>query len=310
MPGSIGGRSAKSTSFSEGASSRRQATKSLGGEATTADNAERARRGGPKKKLDAARLNALADEFEAFFGELQSDVYAEYTEGEDRLVAVERYVQRLERSLVTEQSRRIEMLKYVETNLQQQFDAFVHRNGVHLEALYPKVTERIVPWHARLAANEEAVVEERIARAKVIERERLKLIKILDDFDARLAIEKAERLEREALVLQKVSDESFKVQEEQADERNRREATLGHLRDETDAIDAMRDKPDALFKDGLMSRMVAATKNIKLETSQRVAAEQQFVASLTSYTEALQSGLRMVNKSVAGGSVPPARIVR
>ena len=99
-------------------------------------------------------------------------MYAEYTEGEDRLVAVERYVQRLERSLVTEQSRRIEMLKYVETNLQQQFDAFVHRNGVHLEALYPKVTERIVPWHARLAASEEAVVEERIARAKVIERER------------------------------------------------------------------------------------------------------------------------------------------
>ena len=229
--GSIGGRSANSASFSEGASSRRQATKSLGGEATTADNAERARRGGPKKKLDAARLNALADEFEAFFGELQSDVYAEYTEGEDRLVAVERYVQRLERSLVTEQSRRIEMLKYVETNLQQQFDAFVHRNGVHLEALYPKVTERIVPWHARLAANEEAVVEERIARAKVIERERLKLIKILDDFDARLAIEKAERLEREALVLQKVSDESFKVQEEQADERNRREAvSYTHLR--------------------------------------------------------------------------------
>ena len=143
------------------------------------------------------------------------------------------------------------------------------------------MTERIVPWHARLAANEEAVVEERIARAKVIERERLKLIKILDDFDARLAIEKAERLEREALVLQKVSDESFKVQEEQADERNRREATLGHLRDETDAIDAMRDKPDALFKDGLMSRMVAATKNIKLETSQRVAASLDHVRRKT-----------------------------
>ena len=71
-----------------------------------------------------------------------------------------------------------------------------------------------------------------------------------------------------------------------------------------------KDEGNALFKDGLMSRMVAATKNIKLETSQRVAAEQQFVASLTSYTEALQSGLRMVNKSVAGGSVMPARIVR
>ena len=55
---------------------------------------------------------------------------------------------------------------------------------------------------------------------------------------------------------------------------------------------------------------MGATKDIKLETSVRVAAEQQFVASLTSYTQALQDGLRMVNKRVAGGSVPPARVVR
>ena len=51
--------------------------------------------------------------------------------------------------------------------------------------------------------------------------------------------------------------------EEQADERNRREATLGHLRDETDAIDAMRDKPDNLFKEALITRMVRATRDFE-----------------------------------------------
>ena len=43
---------------------------------------------------------------------------------------------------------------------------------------------------------------------------------------------------------------------------------------------------------------MGATKDIKLETSVRVAAEQHFVASLESYTKALQEGLRMVNKQV------------
>ena len=60
----------------------------------------------------------------------------------------------------------------------------------------------------------------------------------------------------------------------------------------------MRDKPDQIFKDDLITRMVRATRDIKLETSVRVAAEQQFVSSLESYTKALQEGLRMVNKQV------------
>ncbi len=131
-----------------------------------------------------------------------------------------------------------------------------------------------------------------------------------------------ERLEREALTLKKVTDSSFPLQESIADERNRRESMLGHLRDEIDQADEMRNKPDKvrsrstpphcayplsasppllpsqIFKDDLITRMVRATKDIKLETSVRVAAEQQFVSSLESYTKALQEGLRMVNKQV------------
>ena len=61
----------------------------------------------------------------------------------------------------------------------------------------------------------------------------------------------------------------------------------------------MRDKPDAIFKDAMVARMVRATKDIRQETATRVHAEQMFVASLESYTQALQTGLRMVNKKIA-----------
>ena len=273
-------------------------TKPIGGEATTADIVAAQNLAGGKKKSMASRLNSLVDQFQAFYGGLEVDVVTEYEQQEDRLTAVERYVLRLEKSLVVEQERRIEMLTHVENNLKQQFHAVRERNFTQVAALKPVIPARIEQWHARLAMDEEMLEEERIARGIAIEKERLRLLKQLDDFQARLEIEKVERLEREALTMKKVTDASFPMQEAIADERNRRESTLGHLRDENDAIDAMRDKPDNLFKGALITRMVRATRDIKLETSVRVAAEQQFVSSLESYTKALQEGLRMVNKQV------------
>ena len=134
--------------------------------------------------------------------------------------------------------------------------------------------------------------------AVAIAKERQRLLKQVDDFQERLEIEKVERLEREALTLKKVTDASFPLQEAIAEERGRRESMLGHMREEQDQADELRDKPDAAFKHDLITRMVRATKDIKMETAVRVAAEQQFVASLESYTKALQEGLRMVNKQV------------
>jgi len=273
------------------------ATKPIGGAATTNDIVS-AHKSGKKKQSTAARLNALVDQFQAFYGGLEHDVIAEHEDQEDKLVTVERYVLRLQKSLVVEQTRRIEMLDHVENNLKQQFEAVWVRNKAQIEALKPDIPKRILQWHARLAADEEIMEEERIARKIAIEKERLRLLKQLDDFQERLEIEKVERLEREALTLKKVTDAIFPMQEQITEERGRRESMLGHLRDEQDQINELRDKPDAQFKHDLITRMVGATKDIKLETSVRVAAEQQFVESLESYTKALQEGLRMVNKQV------------
>ena len=64
------------------------------------------------------------------------------------------------------------------------------------------------------------------------------------------------------------------------------------------------DKPNLVFKEDMVQRMVGATKDIRTATAKRIFAEQQFVAALESYTKALQGGLRMVNKQLqaAGGS--------
>ncbi len=98
------------------------------------------------------------------------------------------------------------------------------------------------------------------------------------------------------------------LQESYEGECSRREFTLGHLRDELDQIDSVRDKPDALFKESMVTRMVGANKNIRLETAMRVHAEQNFVEALMSYTKSLQVGLRLVNKKYVPND--PARAAR
>ncbi len=52
--------------------------------------------------------------------------------------------------------------------------------------------------------------------------------------------------------MQKLSQEMTVLDELQNAERGRRELTLGHERDENDQIDAMRDKPDMIFKDDMV----------------------------------------------------------
>ena len=133
-------------------------TKPIGGAATTNDIVS-AHKSGKKKQSTAARLNALVDQFQAFYGGLEHDVIAEHEQQEDTLAGVERYVLRLQKSLVVEQTRRIEMLDHVENNLKQQFEAVWVRNKAQMEALKPEIPKRLAQWHARLGADEEIMAE-------------------------------------------------------------------------------------------------------------------------------------------------------
>jgi len=270
-------------------------------QSTTAQNiASRGRgsNGEGKKSETGDRLNALVDQFETFYGELEISVSDEYGKQENRLQGVEDSILRLHHALATEQYRRVESLTAVETHLTERYDATSAVCYRQLADLEPDIPDRVSAWHDRLDERQEEMEEERIARQKAIDREREKLKKALADFEAQLEIEKVERLSRETVTMDKVADEVATLQEVFTEEASRREQTLGHVRGENDEIDAMRDKPDAIFKEAMVTRMVRATKDIRQETATRVHAEQMFVASLESYTKSLQSGLRMVNKRV------------
>jgi len=266
-----------------------------GEKATTAQNVA-ARRQGKSKRNVTGELPTLSDKFSAIYGEVQQKVTEEHETGEDRLQSVEDHITRLQRAMLTEQQRRVSMLKTVETNLCTLYDDIALKCHTQLDALRPDIPNRLSMWHTRLDKAFEMLAEEKIARQIVIDRERRKLLKTVDDFEKQLEIEKVERLARETTMLQTVSQEVSDLQQIFDGERVRREQVLGHERDENDQIDAMRDRPDEVFKADMVRRMIEATKEIRQETARRLHAEQQFVAALESYTKSLQGGLRMVNK--------------
>lgn len=251
-------------------------------------------------------LEDMTQRFVPFYEELEQGVQEVYETQEDRLTGIERWIQRIQRSLVTEQQRRIEMFGLVETNLQAQVDSLAAMYKAQIAELAPDIPSRIAAWHQRLEVAEQDIVDERDRRNAAIDRERLRLLKQVEDLQGQLEVSKVERLEREALILKKIIDENDGMGRLIDDERAKRESTLGHLRDENDATARISEKPNQIFKEEMIARMVTATMNIKKETLHRVGAERNFVESLEQYAKALQGGLMLVNhQHPNSGPLPP-----
>ena len=263
-------------------------------EATTAQNIATKRK--TKRNNITGELATLSDKFGPIYSEVQDAVTREYEQQEDKLQNVEDWIIRLQQAIMTEQQRRVIHLKTVEKNLDTLYSDIQKECHEQVDALRPEVPARLAAWHVRIDKAHEMLEEEKEARKIVINRERLRLLKVIDDFEKQLEIEKVERLAREVKMVQQVNSDTTDLQKLFDTERARREAVLGHERDENDQIDAMRDKPSEIFKEGMIERMIGASKGIRRQTAIRLHAEQQYVAALESYTKSLQTGLRMVNK--------------
>ena len=271
------------------------------GDATTEQNIATKKKGMRRRQNITGELANLSEKFAPIYTEVQDGVTAEYEKQEESLKEVEDHILRVQRTILKEQIKRVDMFTKVQENLQQQYDTVEVQSAAEIEALRPEVPIRIKAWNERMDDAFKFVAEESIARKAVIERERLKLLQTVEDFQKQLEIEKVERLQRETYLMQKVSEEMTVLAESVDYERARREIVLGQERDENDRLDSMRDKPYTIFKDDMVRRMVKATVRIREATARRVYAEQQFVNALESYTKSLQTGLRMVNK------LPPQR---
>ena len=271
------------------------------GDATTEQNIATKKKGMRRRQNITGELANLSEKFAPIYTEVQDGVTAEYEKQEESLKEVEDHNLRVQRTILKEQIKRVDMFTKVQENLQQQYDTVEVQCTAEIEALRPEVPIRIKAWDERMDDAFKFIAEESIARKAVIERERLKLLKTVEDFQKQLEIEKVERLQRETYLMQKVSEEMTVLAESVDYERARREIVLGQERDENDRLDGMREKPYTIFKDDMVRRMVKATVRIREATARRVYAEQQFVNALESYTKSLQTGLRMVNK------LPPQR---
>ena len=184
----------------------------VGEAATTTQNIAKARSKRRGQSVTGELAN-LSDKFSAIYGEVQNKVTDEHEQQEERLQSVEDHISRIQTALMVEQHRRVQMLKQVETNLQDLYDKVAGECTAQLEALRPDIPDRISSWHGRLDDCFTMLAEEKVARQIVINRERLKLLKTVDDFEKQLEIEKVERLERETSMVQKVSQEIQELQE-------------------------------------------------------------------------------------------------
>lgn len=86
-----------------------QIGKAAGAGASTADNIGRISGVPNGERPKVSDLEDMSQRFVPFYQELEQGVSEVYEGQEDRLTGIERWTQRIERSLVTEQQRRIEM---------------------------------------------------------------------------------------------------------------------------------------------------------------------------------------------------------
>merc|ERR1712039_26536 len=108
--------------------------------------------------------------------------------------------------------------------------------------------------------------------------------------------EKVTRLQREAQTLKRVGDEVFRVQQKVTAERTAREAAVIQMKDDFWATVKAREKADEIFKSEMLRKMAAVERDLEIETSNRIASEDQLVNALNDYTRALQDGLKIVNR--------------
>jgi hypothetical protein len=200
----------------------------LAADNTTVQNISRATKKAKQKSI-AAELASLSDKFSAIAGEVQEKVTLEHETQEDRLQSVEDHISRIQNALAIEQHRRVATLDKVKNNLNDLCGKVAGECTAQLEAVRPDIPDRIGAWHGRLDTCFRMLAEEKVARQRVIDRERIKLLKTVDDFEKQLEIEKVERLERETILMQKVTSEVQELQTDFDGERARREVRRRRL---------------------------------------------------------------------------------
>eukprot|EP00908_Phaeocystis_cordata_P022444 Transcript_4861.p2 GENE.Transcript_4861~~Transcript_4861.p2 ORF type:complete len:266 (-),score=143.80 Transcript_4861:1249-2046(-) len=243
------------------------------------------------------KLNALADNFNNFYGDLEEETTVRKQAEEARVARIERECGKLERVIGTETKRRIEASKALQAMFENQLVQLQKEFKEDLREAYEPLQEQIDALIGRVERLEKTMEEEKRDREIEIQRANKEILDKFSEHVKQFEVEKVTRLQREAQTLKRVGDEVFRIQQKITAERSARESAIILMKDDFLAATKAREKADEVFKGEMLRKMAAVEKDLEIETRNRQASEEQLVNALNDYTRALQDGLRIVNRA-------------
>jgi len=246
----------------------------------------------------SGKLNAMADNFNTFYGDLEEETSLRKQAEETRAVRIERELEKIEQVLATETKRRIEAGKALQNMFEAKVQAMQKEFKAELRACFEPLQAQIDALVSRVELLEVTMENERRDREKEIQKANKEVLDKFAVHQKQFEIEKVTRLQREAQTLKRVGDEVFRLQQKITSERTSREAAVTLMKDDFMSATKAREKADEIFKSEMLRKMAAVEKDLEVETKNRETSEEQLVNALNDYTRALQDGLRIVNRAV------------
>jgi len=245
----------------------------------------------------SGRLNAMADDFNNFYGDLDEETTIRKKAEEDRVARMEREIAKIEKVLGTETKRRIEASKALQTLFETKITKLQQDFKEDLRQVFEPLQAQIDTLVQRVEDIEKTMGDEKRDREKEIQRANKEILDKFAVHQKQFEVEKVTRLQREAQVLKRVGDEVFRMQQKVTAERASREAAVVLMKDDFMAAHKAREKADEIFKGEMLRKMAVVEKDLEVETKNREASEEHLVNALNDYTQALQDGLRIVNRA-------------
>ena len=151
----------------------------------------------------AGKLNALADNFNNFYGDLEEETTTRKQAEEQRVARIERELGKIERVIATETKRRIEASKALQVMFEAQLVVLQKDFKEQLRSKYEPL--QMIELIHRVERLEKVMEEEKRDREIEIQKANRKL-HLFNEHEKQFEVEKVTRL-REAQTLKRVGDE-------------------------------------------------------------------------------------------------------
>ena len=161
----------------------------------------------------SGRLNAMADDFNNFYGDLDEETTIHKKAEEDRVARMEREIAKIEKVLGTETKRRIEASKALQTLFETKITKLQADFKEELRQVFEPLQIQIDTLVGRVEAIEKTMGDEKRDREKEIQRANKEILDKFAVHQKQFEVEKVTRLQREAQVLKRVGDEVFRMQQ-------------------------------------------------------------------------------------------------